>query len=200
MSTALPLPPRAVCHLCGNDEEITVTGLAIPGRWLYICSAIGKFHVEPYQWNIPCEQPLAAGDGITAELGLYDDLPRCVTPGEPWVEYGIVEHRYKRLRPDVYYDELLPRYGHTKIGPKRFTTSSFIAAALGHLERDGILAWSQTKATGYWAYNGVISSWAVPPEPPADQRLTWVEFAGDQGLDPQDWVLDRRSDTTRGER
>jgi hypothetical protein len=36
------------------------------------------------------------------DLGLYDDLLLCLVPGDPWVEYGVVEHRYKLLRPEIY--------------------------------------------------------------------------------------------------
>jgi hypothetical protein len=31
--------------------------------------------------------------GIAAELGVYDDVFLCLSPGEPWLEHGIVEHR-----------------------------------------------------------------------------------------------------------
>ena len=35
--------------------------------------------------------------GIGAKLGVYDDVFFCLSPGEPWLEHGIVEHRYKEL-------------------------------------------------------------------------------------------------------
>src|ERR671929_59508 len=39
--------------------------------------------------------------GIGAKLGVYDDVFLCLSPGEPWLEHGIVEHRYKELSPGV---------------------------------------------------------------------------------------------------
>ena len=39
------------------------------------------------------------GGGIGAKLGVYDDLSLCLSPGEPWLEHGIVEHRYKSCAP-----------------------------------------------------------------------------------------------------
>ena len=44
----------------------------------------------------------AEPEGKAAELGLYEDLLRCVVPGEPFVEYGIVERRYEELRPEIF--------------------------------------------------------------------------------------------------
>jgi hypothetical protein len=40
--------------------------------------------------------------GIAAELGVYDDVFLCLSPGEPLLEHGIVEHRYKELCPTAY--------------------------------------------------------------------------------------------------
>jgi hypothetical protein len=34
----------------------------------------------------------AGYSGIAAELGVYDDVFLCLSPGEPWLEHGIVEH------------------------------------------------------------------------------------------------------------
>src|SRR6266508_5699329 len=48
--------------------------------------------------------------GIAAELGVYDDVFLCLSPGEPWLEHGIVEHRYKELRPTAYR-EMINRWG-----------------------------------------------------------------------------------------
>jgi hypothetical protein len=44
----------------------------------------------------------AGYSGIAAELGVYDDVFLCLSPGEPWLEHGIVEHRYKELCPTAY--------------------------------------------------------------------------------------------------
>ncbi len=136
----MPSPPRLVCPLCGHDEGVNAVPLG-PGLWEFTCTG-GSRHVEPFNW-----QTTAAKDSVdeewmggkSEELGLYDDLPQCFNGGDPWVEYGVVEYRYSQQRPRVYA-ELLGEYGHTRIGRKSYTTSSFIAGALGRLAKAGILA------------------------------------------------------------
>jgi hypothetical protein len=66
-------------------------------------------------------------EGVTAELGLDNDLLRCLESGGPSVEHCVVEHRYKLLRPATYSDELLPRYGHGAQDPNGYTLSALIA-------------------------------------------------------------------------
>jgi hypothetical protein len=39
------------------------------------------------------------GGGIGAKLGVYDEVFLCLSPGEPWLEHGIVEHRYITEHP-----------------------------------------------------------------------------------------------------
>ena len=53
------------------------------------------------------------GGGIGAKLGVYDDVFLCLSPGEPWLEHGIVEHRYKELCPAAYL-EMIDRWGHVE--------------------------------------------------------------------------------------
>lgn len=124
-----------------------------------------------------------AAEGITAELGVYDDLLECLVPGEPYVEYGIVEHRFSELRPNVYA-ELLERYGHTRLGPKPYTASAFLGAALGWLRDHDEILIEFAPATGYWSYNGVIAYCALPPGPADGSRRTYASYAEALGLDP----------------
>jgi hypothetical protein len=180
------VPHRQVCKLCAHDDEVTMLPIGDGSEWAFTCTATTG-HSAPYVWTVKVERGMAGREGITAELGLYDDLPRCVRVGDPWIEHGILEHRYKLLRPDVYFDELLPRYGHVALKSKRYTTSVFIASALGQLMREGALAWQYAPATGLWNYNHKISFWALPPAPPLEERLTWAEFAGREGLDSKVW-------------
>jgi hypothetical protein len=85
----VPIPPPQVCKLCGYDDNVSLSPLGDPGVWSYVCAG-GRAHVEPYEWQVPVEDPmLGICDGIRAELGVYDDLLVCVHAGEPWVEYGI---------------------------------------------------------------------------------------------------------------
>jgi hypothetical protein len=109
--------------------------------------------------------------------------------GEPPVEYGVVECRYKALNP-TRYSFLLDRYGHTRIAAANYTTTSFIAGALGRLARHGDIAFGEFgPATGYWAYNSVISYWALPGFDPDPTPTTWKAFATENGLDADEWVL-----------
>lgn len=56
-----------------------------------------------YRWT-PTVQSADANQmrtGIAEEFGVYDDLLSCVGTEDPWLEYGIVEYRFARLRPDL---------------------------------------------------------------------------------------------------
>jgi hypothetical protein len=125
-------------------------------------------------------------EGITADLGLYEDLLTCLVAGEPLVEYGIVEYRYSRAFPSVYA-QLISRYSHTRLGPKSFTTSSLFAGVLGRLLKKGFVDGEFGPATGYWAFDGQISYWALPGENPT-ARMSYAEFATATGLDPNDFT------------
>jgi hypothetical protein len=182
------LPPAQVCPLCGHDDVVSIVPGGDSENWLYVCT--GTTHKDPYNWTVAIPSAFAGGrEGVTAELGLYDDLLRCVRAEDPWVEHGIVEYRYSRLNPKVYLGELIPRFGHRAQGPRHFSASALIAKALGQLRNEGLLAWRYGKATGFWAYNGTISYWAIVPPPPDENRLTWEEFAENGGLAPQEWDL-----------
>jgi hypothetical protein len=126
-----------------------------------------------------------AMEGKAADLGLYEDLPLCLIANEPFVEYGIVEHRYSEMRPAVY-QRLLDDYSHTRIQRyKPYTASVFIASALRKLTDLGDVLYRVGPATGHWAYNEIISYWALPPGPAEETRiLAWKEYAERLGLDP----------------
>lgn len=126
------LPPRRVCPLCADDEQVT-TMPAVDG-WQYSCLA----HEPPYTWTVAWERSLPTREGIAAELGLYDHLPTYVLAGEPWVEYGVIEYRFGKARPDGYRG-LLSRWGHVAQGPGsgrrhrdggRYSVSAFLARTL----------------------------------------------------------------------
>ena len=87
------------------------------------------------------------GGGIGAKLGVYDDVFLCLSPGEPWLEHGIVEHRYKELCPAAYL-EMIDRWGHVSQGPRRYSVTAFLTRAWSQLARDGILATKLGPATG----------------------------------------------------
>jgi hypothetical protein len=77
--------------------------------------------------------------GIAAELGVYDDVFLCLSPGEAWLEHGIVEHRYKELRPTAYR-EMINRWGHVIQGPRRYSVTAFLTRRWSQLAIDGVLA------------------------------------------------------------
>jgi hypothetical protein len=45
------------------------------------------------------------------------------------------------------------------------------------------------EATGYWGYLSGVSYWTLLPQPSADERLTWMQFDMNEGLDPNAWSL-----------
>jgi hypothetical protein len=126
--------------------------------------------------------------GIAAELGVYDDVFLCLSPGEPWLEHGIVEHRYKELRPTAYR-EMINRWGHVIQGPRRYSVTAFLTRRWSQLAIDGVLAAQLGPATGVYQHNGTIMYWALPPGPEAQRIRTWADFAADLGISPCDWTL-----------
>ena len=87
------------------------------------------------------------------------------------------------------YARLIATYGHRAVTPKPYTTSAFIAGVLGRLAAHGALRLTFDTATGYWSYNEVISYWAAPGVERPMSRLTWAQFASDEGIDPSRWPL-----------
>jgi hypothetical protein len=126
-------------------------------------------------------------DGIAAELGLYDGLLSGLAPGEPPVEYGVVEYRYGLAHP-TEYRYLVDMYGHVAHGPKRYTASAFIAATLGPMGRAGEVVAYDGPATGRWSYNSSVSYWSLPGAP-ASPMVTWETWAVAEEIDPETWPL-----------
>ena len=127
--------------------------------------------------------------GLAVELGVYEDLLACLPAGAPWTEHGVIEHRFRLRRPEVY-QHLLRTYGHHAEGTnKGWSTSMFLAGAMGQLQREGLLVTRRAKPTGYWSYLGAVSYRARPPEPDWEERLTWAAFAGELGIDAEGWEL-----------
>jgi hypothetical protein len=188
MSSAHPAHP--MCPLCVLDQDHVSTTYVGDGVWLHTCDNPKVHGDKPFSWQ---ETPDGSLDdleygGLTEEWGVYDDLLACFTPGEPFLEYGIIEHRYKHKNPERYAF-LVDRYKHTKLGPHRYTASSFLGAALGRMLRGGDLLHQDGQATGYWHYNHKIGYWTRSVADPSTEVLTWKEFAIAQGLDPEDWML-----------
>jgi len=89
-------PSRQVCPLCATDDFVELT-TDCPDVWMFRCR--GPYHDEPYTWSPTITPPVPAGRiGIGEDLGVYDDLLRCVHVSE-CVEYGAVEWRYAKPHP-----------------------------------------------------------------------------------------------------
>ena len=189
MTTSPTFAPRQVCQLCGFDDDVTVSELTGGDSWHYRCTGGGKYHAEPYAWEVAHETSSSAHEGICAELGLYDDLPRCVPVGQGWVEHGIVEYLYKEDHPETYR-HLVDLYGHIAKAPKRYTASVILARTLGQLSREGIVYYQpDLPATGFWAYNGTVGYWSPIPGPASNDHTTWAAWAAVRGLNPYHWDL-----------
>jgi hypothetical protein len=114
-----------------------------------------------------------------------------VVPGEPFVEYGVVEYRFRMNHPDLFAAHVRDR-GHVMLAPGVATASSVrFAATLGRLARTGELASVYGPATGAWSYNSQVTYWARPPAP-AGRRITWAAFCCELGR-PDTWTDEDRS-------
>ena len=169
-----------VCHFHG-DEGVAGVPVGTEGALEFTCPRT-QGHPRPgtYSWvSYPPPPDDKLGSGLMAELGLATELP-AVLKGHVgrWVEYGVVEHDYAAANPEDFA-RLVDRYGHTAVAAKKYTTSAFLALALGELSRRGTLLCRFGPATGRWSYNSQVSYWALPPEPTWDERLSWA----DSGLD-----------------
>lgn len=121
-----------------------------------------------------------AEDSATDQL--LEPLLACVNPGEPFVEYGVVEYRFRLARPDLFVANVR-ELGHLMLGARRRQTSTASARfgkALARLERSGELVTVKGPGTGAWRHNPSISYWARPPRP-TGPLLTWSMFCATQG-------------------
>ncbi len=126
-------------------------------------------------------------DGTTQAVreGLLD----CVEDSDVWLEYGIIEYRFKSKYPDLY-GILLQVYGHRKLGQMSYSTSSYLGKQLGVLASGGaILTRRHRITTGYWLYLHEVTHAAGAPAPSEDRFLSWHDFATREGLDPNVWTL-----------
>jgi hypothetical protein len=168
------------------DDDITweVEG---PGLWRFTCA--NPAHGESYSWlTTGRDRHTESGnEGICNDLHLYEDLLRCVIPGEAYLEYGVIEYRYALANPETY-KKLVSTYSHTALGETPgYSASALIGGALGKLPRDGLLVRVLRKSTGYWSYNGQLNTYALSPGPTDEATITWAGFATDLDLDPNAW-------------
>lgn len=178
-------PARQVCQLCTlDDDDIVIWEPEAPGLWRYTCTN----HDPAHTWLTTGEGAFddSGSTGIAEELGVYDDLLALFTEPGPYLEWGVIEHRYAQLRPTVY-SELVGKYSHTAFGPTKYSASAFLGQAAGKLAREGHLSLQWVPATGYWKYNGKVGGFTLAPAADDAPVVSWVEFAQNEGIDPEDW-------------
>jgi hypothetical protein len=176
-------PPRQVCPLCATDDGVEVISIG-PDLWEFSCSNEQASH--PYSWPVTTGVPVSAGrTGVGEEFGVYSDLLRCVHADE-FVEYGIVEYRFAQEAPATYR-KLVDQYGHASGRKSKYTASSFLSHALGQLAREGMLVYTEVKATGYWDYLSKVSAWRRAETSPDTPLTTWDDFAIAVGEQPNKW-------------
>jgi hypothetical protein len=158
-----------------SDEDRLARAQAEDG-WHLTCPRTDGHPISgnTYTWLAAApDSDASQGSGLTAELGLFDELPAALGPytGQ-WVEYGVLEAAYAMAQPKDFA-LLVERYGHTAVRAKRYTASAFLGRALGELMRAGSLTLRFAPATGRWAYNHEISWWSLPGETPCETPVSW---------------------------
>lgn len=130
--------------------------------------------------------PGAPRTSLTTENAATDELLEpllaCVKAGEPFVEYGVVEYRFRLARPDLFVAHVRER-GHLMLGTRRGLASASttrFAKALARLKESGDLVTVKGPGTGAWRHDQSIGYWARPPRP-TGPLLTWSMFCATQG-------------------
>jgi hypothetical protein len=168
--------------------------------WDYLCVNPDALN-HPYTWSVspPENEPYnPPEEGYLADLGVYDDLQKCIHPADGWLEYGVVEDRYREYNPATYA-RLVREFSHSarnaiRGGPdvnpdRRPKVSSRLASALSYLASKEEISKTFGPATGYWDYNEIISHWGPVPAPDESNVISWWDYATAKGLDPKQWIL-----------
>lgn len=184
------------CPKCFSADDVLPPRRLPDGLLQYHC-ANHRVHGD-HEWLTTRESvqaPSEVREGVTDDL--LEPLDRCVGPDDPFLEYGIVEHRLRTRFPDLFAAHVADQ-GHSMFGSRACTASSVrFGVALGRPERMGALVSQYGPATGAWHYNGQVAYWArsVPPD---QRRKTWVEYCAEIGRSPQWTDEDRDGLTTFG--
>lgn len=180
----------STCPQCFSADDVTYERL--PDELVRLTCSRNHDDGDSHRWIQTLKDASFREDadtGVTDEL--LDPLSECVEPGEPWVEYGIVEYRFRLLYPDLFAAHVRDR-GHRMFGPHKVTASGVrFAATLGRLADRGELVRIHGPATGAWAPQEV-TYWARPPAPPPTSRITWEAWCVAHGRSP-DWTAVDRS-------
>jgi len=177
------------CPRCFRADDVGWQRLP-DNALLYTCTA--RHDGGPYTW-VASHEAVSGGDlaadGVTDEL--LTPLLSCVRPGEPFVEYGIVEYRFSRQFRGLFVAHVRER-GHVMVAPSRVTASSVrFGVALARLVRAGDLVSRPGPATGAWRYNAAITYWAAAPAA-GREMLSWEAFCRSVGRSPE-WTEEDRA-------
>lgn len=178
------------CTVCGTDVYVEDHDAA-DTAW---CTGPGHPElrlIEPRREAAAARERAAQlnplGYGIAYELGLYDDLPEMLNPGE-WADTATLEYRYGSTHPDQYA-EMLRRWGHVAQSPRRYSVTSFIGSTLGQLSRSTNVTYRDGPATGFFSYNSRMGFWTLEPVPTETITMTWERCTTEAGIDPGTWPL-----------
>jgi hypothetical protein len=167
-----------VCPLCGIDDFVKVVK-SPDGETVYACAREKKHVDSPYLWTVDesGKDQRYPVEGLAADLNLFDDLRKCFDPEDGWVEYGILESRFRERAQDNF-ESVRAIYGSVLLdGPRKYSVASYVSRhVLSKLADWGEIDYSEGPATGIWKYTGSIGYWAKRPAPPRDQALTFASF------------------------
>ena len=164
--------------MCGIDEFVT-KARDPDGLPIYLCSRTRKHPDEPYAWTVKAGKDVRyPQEGLAFDLDLFTDLKDCFDEQGVWIEYGVLEDRFRLRHPDKY-QTLREIYGSVLLdGPRRYSVASYLTRhVLSALERSGEVGYRYDAATGAWTYTGSISFWAVDPPSSNMPVLTYARYS-----------------------
>lgn len=181
------MPVTQTCPQHHHADDV-VPKYAIDGLWEFTCDRSDHVPPGPLSWMASNDPAVGAGSSSGRSLStLTAPLLGCLHPGDPWVEYGVVEARFRDVAPKVF-EELVTEHGHIDLNPRThrgWTASAYLVQALGELRREGRVHRIFGVATGPWKKQPEVSYWALPPTPPTTSRLSLADHTanGEVGLD-----------------
>jgi len=148
--------------LCASDEH-TSEGTTDDGRGSALCSNPREHGHDGFVWEpTRMKKSRNRGDGLGAELDIWDKLLECIPADGVAHSYGDEERFFERYPAEASL--LQERYGHRwregKKSVNQFSMSAFLAGRLSELSDEGAVAKTWAPAERPWAYDGVISHWA----------------------------------------
>jgi hypothetical protein len=179
------------CPSCFSADDVTYERLP-DGVVAYTCD--GNHHGSgAHQWvallaNARIVDEAAAG--VTDEL--LEPFSQCVYPDEPFMEYGIIELRFREGYPELFRSHVADR-GHRMLSGRVKGDPSASGArfgmALSRLRQKGEVANLDAPATGAWAPQE-ITYWArTPADPATTPKVTWSEWCAENGR-PDTWTAE----------